>query len=324
MSKDENQKVVALSANGVEVSLQLYQDVYASVTGKKESTSKTFYEAHHIRLNDIHNLHNQIAQLVEQYACESSNCSIVVRYSDSRSERFSSFEKFIRLAGTRSSCVEHIELEYDFLFVLPKTKEAKSYKIEFLLVSQVGLQDRLSRTSASAIELRVMEDFVNFSGNLKIEYVDVAVARNLEHQIDEWYRGIPKAEQSYIHKLAKFFTKHADNITKGSGYLAIALAAWFIISPSVVSFETTFKAVILVMLSTATVTMLGYDLGRWAGNIFRKIRPRSFIELSQIDLDTKQQLEKSRLAAFGTLLLATIFTVSIGLATTYIGKLIGL
>ena len=169
-SKNE---VVVLSGTGQEVSFQLFQDIYSSLTGRQEKLDRNYFDRHHLRLNDFINLHSQLAQLIEQYQCKMSQCSVVVRYSDGRSESFSSFDRFKLQIGTRNECVENVELSYEFLIVLPKTKEPRTYKVDIFALSHIGVKERLEQRDASEVERRVNEDFTKISTRVEINYTDI-------------------------------------------------------------------------------------------------------------------------------------------------------
>ncbi len=172
-------------STGGEVSLQVIQDVYNDITGRTERLGRYFFDAHRIEFSDIENLHRSIEALMEQYHCMGSNCSITVRYIDDKTERVSSFQKFAAQGTTRNECVEEFELEYNFLIILPKTNEARPYTLEVGLRNTMALPKKMENLQASDIQRRISFESMRLTGRMTIEYVDLAVARSIEAQVED-------------------------------------------------------------------------------------------------------------------------------------------
>lgn len=113
-----------------EVSLQVYQQVYNDLTGKSEHLRRLWLDPHVITASDLEQLHQRLEQCAEQYRMLASHVQVSVTYNNQESERFSSFEKFVRTGLERNNPTEEVELVYDFLLELPKVQEAKPYRIE--------------------------------------------------------------------------------------------------------------------------------------------------------------------------------------------------
>jgi hypothetical protein len=264
-------------------------------------------------------------QMLEQYACEASGCSVVVRYSNGRTDSFSSFERFETLSGAKVSCVENLELSYEFLIVLPKTREAKTYKVGVFLLSHVGLIDRLNRSNASDLERSMMNDLMKITARFHIEYVDVSVARSIEAQLDEWYRGLKKEPMVLRHKIAGFLAKHSGQISKFVGFLALIAVSWYLFLPNLLGEAANlFKVLTLFVASVSMMAGIGYSLGSWAGQSFKSLSPMAFIRLSNADTDTRSNVQQSYLKSIGALILASVGTISVSLLATYVASRLGI
>ncbi|MBY3220279.1 hypothetical protein [Rhizobium laguerreae] len=64
---DNSNSTVLIAPGGHEVSMQILQDIYSKVTGKKETISKTINENHKTTFEDLENLNIRILQICEQY-----------------------------------------------------------------------------------------------------------------------------------------------------------------------------------------------------------------------------------------------------------------
>ena len=321
----DGNEVVLLSDSGQEVSFQLYQDVYNSVTGRKEKINRPYFDSHHMRLGDLKSLHSHMAQALEQYVCEKSTCSIVVRYSDSRVETFSGFERFELQVGSRNACVENIEIIYEFLLILPKTKEPKTYRVSFGAISQYGLLDRMDITSASDFERRMLDDLTRMTASVSIEYIDVAVARNIEAQIDEWYQGVEKFEDGFWGRQSRRLSNYADNFVKFSGYLTLLVASWYLIVPAIQENNASlFLSLAMFSVGVSLVTMLGFELGNWSSKFLKGIGVKSFIELSDYDRRTRLRVANTTAKAFSMFLLANFGAIAVSLIATILAHFIGL
>ncbi|SMX37593.1 hypothetical protein [Octadecabacter ascidiaceicola] len=325
MSDGNEATEIVLSGTGSEISFQVYQDVYNSITGHRENLSRNMFDFHKVGFDDLKSLHAQMEQMLEQYACEASGCSVVVRYSDGRTDSFSSFERFETLSGAKVGCVENLELSYEFLIVLPKTKEAKTYKVGVFLMSHVGLLDRLNRSNASDLERNMMNDLMKITARFHIEYVDVSVARSIEAQLDEWYRGLKKEPLIFRHKIARFFATHSGQVTKFAGFVALISITWYLFLPSISSDTSSlFKILTVFVASVSMMTGIGYGLGSWAGRSFKSLSPMAFIKLSNADVETKSSVRQSYLKSIGALVLAAVGTISVSLLATYVASLLGI
>ncbi len=186
--------VIGESPSALTVSLQTVQGIYNELTGKSEEVSKSYDKPIRVRFTDIEQLDHKINQACEQYNIVSGNCSATIYYVDDTRDRFSSFERFrLHNAGSPSP-VESILLKYNFLLLLPKTREPQSYTLSVRLASRVAVMRRMEREFFGP-PAGIMRLMGNRTAVIEIQYVDYMVARNLLNLVDEWFQCIPVAPE---------------------------------------------------------------------------------------------------------------------------------
>lgn len=186
--------VIGESSNSTQVSLQTLQGIYNEITGKSEEVGKSYSKPIRVQFSDIVQLNHKVTQACEQYNVVSGNCSVTVYYVDDTRDRFSSFERFRLHNSGSTSPVESVLLKYNFLVVLPKTKQPQSYTVSIRLASRVAVAKRMEGEfyGAPPLIIRLMG---NRTAVVDIQYVDYMVARNFLNLIDEWFKGIPTATE---------------------------------------------------------------------------------------------------------------------------------
>lgn len=186
--------IIGESSNAFKVSLQTIQGIYNELTGKSEEVGKSYDKPIRVVFADLEQLDHKISQACEQYNIKSGNCSITVYYVDDTRDHFSSFERFRLHNAGSTSPVESILIQYNFLVLLPKTKQAQSYTISIRLASRVAVMRRMEREffGPPPAIIRLMG---NRTAVVEIKYVDYMVARNLLNLVDEWFRGLPIAPE---------------------------------------------------------------------------------------------------------------------------------
>lgn len=139
---------------------------------------------------DIERLHKDFEIQLEQYDCTVTNCHVSVKYCNGKSEGFSGFNRFKLNGVNKSSPTENIDIKYDFLVLLPKTNEAKPYKLIVGIRSTLGVVQRLYESRASKAETNFFFQLERATARLEIHYVDLAVARSLEALVEDWYKSL--------------------------------------------------------------------------------------------------------------------------------------
>ena len=208
--------VIGESSNAKVISLQTLQGIYNELTGKSEEVGKSYSKPIQVKLADLDQLNHKITQACEQYNVVSGNCSITVYYVDDSRDRFSSFDRFRLHNAGATSPVESILLKYNFLILLPKTKQPQSYTISIRLASRVAVMRRMQGEFYGPPP-QIIRMMGNRTGVVEVEYIDYMVARNLLHVVDEWFKVIPTAVElkwlnwlryrsHYIPRFSKFLT----------------------------------------------------------------------------------------------------------------------
>lgn len=208
--------VIGELSNAKSVSLQTLQGIYNELTGKSEEVSKSYSKPIQVKFSDLEQLDHKISQACEQYNVVSGNCSITVYYIDDTRDRFSSFDRFRLHNAGSTSPVESILFKYNFLVLLPKTKQPQSYTITIRLASRVAVMHRMEGEFYGPPP-QIIRMMGNRTAVVEVEYIDYMVARNLLNIVDEWFKGIPTAVElkwlnwlryrsHQIPRLARFFT----------------------------------------------------------------------------------------------------------------------
>ena len=104
------------------ISYQLAQDFYNEITGKSERIKEYSSDPFILKLHHVEQLHQRLFQSTEQYNICSFNENYSVVYVDDYSERFSSLSRLKLHVGARGSAIEEINIDYNILIILPKTK----------------------------------------------------------------------------------------------------------------------------------------------------------------------------------------------------------
>jgi hypothetical protein len=186
--------VIGESSNAKAISLQTLQGIYNELTGKSEEVGKSYTKPIQVKFSDLEQLDHKISQACEQYNVVSDNCSVTVYYIDDTRDRFSSFDRFRLHNAGCTSPVESILLKYNFLVLLPKTKQPQSYTITIRLASRVAVMRRMEGEFYGPPP-QIIRMMRNRTAVVEVEYIDYLVARNLLNIVDEWFKGIPTAAE---------------------------------------------------------------------------------------------------------------------------------
>ena len=184
--------VIGESSNARTVSIQTLQAIYNELTGKSEKVGKSYSKPIQVKFSDLEQLDHKISQACEQYNIVSENCSITIYYVDDTRDRFSSFDRFRLHNNGCTSPVESILLKYNFLILLPKTKQSQPYNITIRLASRVAVMRRMEGEFYGSPP-QIFRLMGNRTAVVEVEYIDYMVARNLLNIVDEWFKVIPAA-----------------------------------------------------------------------------------------------------------------------------------
>ncbi|MCQ8782295.1 hypothetical protein [Mangrovibrevibacter kandeliae] len=319
---DNRQENIQLS-NGSLVPFQVVQDVYNEVTGKKETLSKNVSVNHQATMSDIIQLNNIIEQIFEQYAVQSSNVSVTVYHTDDRKEVFSSFDRFQLFDSTGICPIENVNIEYNFLMLLPKSRESKLYKISVHIHSRAAIIRKEGTDPAYMIIARFA---LSSTGRFSIEYVDYAVASTVYAAIDKWFEGLsvgPKSPvrnffQRYSHLLPFIFSTIT---TACCGIPMIFLALQWSLSEIDLKHVAVWGLSSFLMITIASKT--AWQVGRMTETSLDRIAPMSFLNINKGDKRVIKEVEAMNRSnviwAFGGILITIILNVFSNYASSFIG-----
>lgn len=191
----ENSLVVTTDGELAEVpvSMQVYQAIYNDITGKTEKITDTYDTYYSIALNEIVNLEKRLQQFCEQYHIKGANTSITIFHTKGSRERFSSFERLNTYNAANTVPVERINIELNFLIVLPKINKPQNYKVKIMLMSGVAIIDKHDEGLPKELPINVvMRAIQKDTAAIEIEYVDYIVARGISDLFKEWIKSLPE------------------------------------------------------------------------------------------------------------------------------------
>ncbi|KFJ43601.1 hypothetical protein IBE48_09800 [Francisella philomiragia] len=268
------------------ISFQVVQNIYNEITGKKESISKRFDNNYKISFNDIKQLNKKMLDISEQFNISNQNCNITIYHTNDQKEIYSSFERFSIRDMSSTNPVESIELEYNFMILLPKTNTPKSYNIKINLRSRAALIQKEKNSDDMIPDIFFF--ISDITASYKIEYIDYVVAKNFQHTIDEWLNSI---DQSTTPKINKFISSHYSSIPFHAHILTIILLSiiFLIIVPKLMLLKESLPLLLqLAIICFTSIYVISNIVGKLTLNMtlnLRNLKPLSYIKLNKGDED---------------------------------------
>lgn len=284
--------VIGESSASTQVSLQTLQAIYNEITGKTEEIGKSYSKPIQIKFSDIEQLNHKITQACEQYNVTSGNCSATVYYVDDVRDQFSSFDRFRLHNAGSTSPVESVVLKYNFLIILPKTKNPQSYTVSVRLASRVAVAKRM-RTEFYGAPQTIFRLMGNRTAVIEIKYIDYMVARNFLNLIDEWFKGIPTAN---VLKPLHWLQARSHLIPRVAEFATVLFVALLIVAllPTFVTKDSTDLLSFGRFLGYALLgTYAAYTLAGWSAT-FIEDSFDNYTELSYLHLTKGDELEISK------------------------------
>lgn len=197
------------------ISFKMAQAFYSEITGKSEKISEKFTKSFILTIENIEQLHHRIVQSTAQYNVVSANASFSIEYQNDSSERFSSIERFRTHASSKGVPIEEVDINYNFLFVLPETKKPQEYSINIRLVSRiVKLEDLRERTSDMPFSMPLWQFDNGLTCRASIDFIDITVANSLMSVIKSWLSGLEEVETHSVVKKIRPWAKYTPAICK--------------------------------------------------------------------------------------------------------------
>lgn len=275
-------KSASVRISNDELSFQVYQDIYNSITGRSERVSKFFLEPHVLKIGDVRNLNYMLEQMLEQYQHSDLACRFAVSYVDGTTETFSGMERFVLQAPAAQQVVHDIDITYSFFLVLPQTQEPKSYQLTVSLRSEVAAIERLEQTKATFAEKQMYFSLSQATSKLEIEYVDLAVARNIEQTLGGWYNALPKRNVT----LANLYRRGAKLLLvmlRPMLYLGVTAAFLYWTDFVDLISESNSRIVMFFVCSLFLVAPLSIQVEKLISNWKNLVGCHSFISFSEAD-----------------------------------------
>lgn len=306
--------------------MKLVQSIYNEITGKTETISKRLKRAHEIWVADITQLDIKINQLCEQYNIVSKNCSVVIYHIDDCKEQFSSFERFNFYDSSSMSPCENIRLEYNFLILLPNTKQPQNYSIKIHLSSRVGINKKSQSEHGTPRRFfRVMSSSV--TGHIEVEYIDYTVARNFMVTIQDWYSSISKNKTPKFFTFLQDYSEHFPFIfqlttiitlmwsfhIKAESFISAAPSLNSLFSGAITAFGT-------IYLSALFALRMGYIFEE----AIDSYQPISFININRGDAVAIREFQSSNKKYLLKLFFSLAGAVFINVLSSYITILMGI
>jgi hypothetical protein len=310
------------------ISFQLAQDFYNEITGKSERLTEKIQSSFVLTLSDIEQLHHRLVQSTEQYNVVSENASFSIKYVGDSGERFSSLERLKLHARHKGRAIEEIDIVYNLLLVLPKTRRPQEYKISISLISRVakieGMRDEFD---AFPFPFPLFQFERLKTGEATIDFVDITVANAIMATIKSWADGLPTSQTSHILKVLRSKSRHAPAILK---YGFLALVTFYISKYSKehftagVGLRETAEFILYSILTSFVFYRIGLFIGENAAKNLGQIYEISYINFTPAD---ERLVEKSRAKVFrsgiytgASLFMAFVIGIASSIVATYLLK----
>lgn len=308
--------------NGQRASMQLFQQIYRDVTGKSEKISK-FYDVNFCAVwGDFESLHQRIEHMLEQYNVVEKSCAVRISYTDDSHERFSSFDRSRVYDAGSMNIVESVTIEFNFLIVLPVAKKPQPYKITASLSSREGLREKARRHSGFEADLLSFM-FSTRTAMVAIEYVDYAVARTLQREIDKWFEGLHSSKPSKVLAFAKRNNHHLPWVLK---YATAVVCAQILLHSNVRvgDIQRLFFVGTISFVSIFALSGVAGRMGAVCERVIDGAQPLSYIELTRGDKQLLAHHRTSKIALIVKLLMSLLVAVGTNVAAAAIGHWLGL
>jgi hypothetical protein len=318
---ENNDEMGIVTIENQPVSMKLIQSIYNEITGKTEKIGRTLSDDHDIDLGALRQLNIKINQMLEQYYIVSKNCSVSLYHVDDCKNQYSSFERFELYDPSSMSPCENIQLEYNFLIVLPETKQPQSYKITVNLHSRVALKQKAE--SEHGINRRIIRLVSKRTGQYEIKYVDYTVARNFQTAIDQWYSSLVKGNENKIVQFLQDKSEHFDSIFR---ILTVAILSFAILknAESLIGELPTLQSVFLAGLfsfsSIYLLGMLAFKLGAITESSIDGHQAISGLRLNIGDKNSFESFAKSNSNSLKGAILSAVLMVALNVFSTYLSS----
>lgn len=277
-------------ANGDSVSMQVVQQIYKDVTGKTERLAKAYSINHQTVFGDIESLNRRLAHVLEQYNVVQGGCNVTFSHVDNSSERYSSFERACVYDAGSTIPIENVNIEYNFLIVLPVAQKPETYKVVVNLRSRAALLEKAREQDN--FEAQFISLFASKTGMVSVDYVDYAVARNIFREIDQWFESLHSIKSNFAITLLKSWS---HNFKWFFSYATAFFLMWiFVAKTSALGSSSPHIDLRFGLVSFGAIFIgsgLAGQAGRWLESLVDAYQPLSYLNFNRGDerLVTKYQ-----------------------------------
>lgn len=293
----ESQVILGDESSQQAISFKMAQAFYSEITGKAEKISEKFVKSFILTIENIDQLHQRIIQSTTQYNVVSANVSFSVEYQNDSSERFSSIERFKAHAGAKGIPVEEVDINYNFLFILPGTQKPQEYRINIRLISRVvKLEDLREKTEDMPFSVPLWQYDNELTCRASIDFIDITVANAFMSVIKTWNNALDEVETNTIIKKLRPYSRYLPVLFKyglllaGTYYTFAVVDKYFISS----SPKTTAMFVLIAYLFNFILWKVGLFLGRKSEYHLDQLYEVSFISFSGADKNLAKQCTSAK------------------------------
>jgi hypothetical protein len=279
------------------ISFKLAQAFYSEITGKSEKISEKFTKSFILTIENIEQLHKRIIQSTTQYNVASANVSFAVEYQNDSSERFSSIDRFKTHAGSKGVPAEEVDINYNFLFILPGTQKPQEYRINIRLISRiVKLEDLREKTEDMPFSVPLWQFDNELTCRASIDFIDITVANAFMSVIRTWNNGLDEVETNNIIKKLRPYSRYMPAFFKygllfSGVYYTMRVVDGYFSSPSA---HTTAMFILIAYLFNFMLWKIGLFTGRRAESHLNQLYEVSYILFSGADNNLAKQCKTAK------------------------------
>jgi len=322
---DEPSVIRIGGAEGDEVSLKTYQDMYHQITGKTEEIRKNYKDSFLIEFGDIEQLHIKITQLLDIHNVIGNNFTASIYYEEERKEQYSSFEKFRLFNSNSTSPVSNIVLKYNVSIIPAKLKQPQEYSVTIRLSSRMAQLRELKKNAPPFMQHSFFTMIVSETAEIRVEYADYIIARGFIEAFNEWMDGCNKTIENTQIKWAQRYSVFIPPIGK---IMIASLYGYFIymaVEPIVGETPT-----LIVFSKYLVLSSLLFFLAISISNMVFRLLERtidnhtfsSWIKLNKGDEKAISELSVDKKKGFIYFSLSLFGAISVGVIATQISNLI--
>ncbi|WP_156428940.1 hypothetical protein [Pseudomonas oryzihabitans] len=258
-SGDNANKVVVDNSGQTSLSMQQFQHVYAMFTGKSEEIVRTSNKPIRLELDDLYQLDTMFRQLLEQYKVAGLSAVYNIYHEGGEKGVYSSYEQFARSVGANSSATESIYFKYHVAIVLPQTQQPQNYIISIRCSNSLVLRRKMRNELPAGVPAQLLNLFSTKTVEIKVEYIDFAVARSVMSALDAWLTGLAVGEKSAALKALR---ERSSLIPVLFRYLGLAFMAWglFGVIPKVLDDNGNLEILAKFSISAALLVFVGWKI----------------------------------------------------------------